>query len=196
MYQISTLEDSIAVPPMKFNMDVDQAVKESLEEKFEGKIDAEVGVVLAVVEIEEVGEGKIFPGDPSVHYAVKFSVLTWMPREHEIVEGEVVDITEFGAFVRAGALDGLVHVSQIMDDYVSYDEKNAQLVGKQTKKILKVGDPVRARIISISFKEQSKVGLTMRQPFLGSMKWVYSEEKKEKVEKPKRREKRRGRKSM
>ena len=119
-----------------------------------------------------------------------------MPREHEIVEGEVVDITEFGAFVRAGALDGLVHVSQIMDDYVSYDEKNAQLVGKQTKKILKVGDPVRARIISISFKEQSKVGLTMRQPFLGSMKWVYSEEKKEKVEKPKRREKRRGRKSM
>src|SRR3972149_5511521 len=189
MYQINTLEDSIAVPPMKFNMDVDQAVKESLEEKFEGKIDAEVGVVLAVVEIEEVGEGKIFPGDPSVHYSVKFSVLTWMPREHEIVEGEVVDITEFGAFVRAGALDGLVHVSQIMDDYVSYDEKNSKLVGKQTRRILKIGDPVRARIISISFKEQSKVGLTMRQPFLGSLKWIYQEEKKEKVEKPKRREK-------
>src|SRR3989304_2585895 len=183
MYQIATLEDSIAVPPTKFAMDVDEAVKESLQEKFEGKINTDVGVILAVVNVEEVGEGKIFPGDPSVHYSVKFGVLTWMPREHEIVEGEVVDITEFGAFVRAGALDGLVHVSQIMDDYVSYDEKNAQLVGKQTKKILKVGDPVRARIISISFKEQSKVGLTMRQPFLGSLKWVYTEEKKEKVEK-------------
>src|SRR3972149_3717971 len=189
MYQIVTVEDEISVPPTKFNKNLEEAIKESIGEKFEGKIDNQVGVILAVTNVEIVGEGKILPGDPSVHYPVRFSVLTWMPKEHEIVEGEVVDITEFGAFVRAGALDGLVHVSQIMDDYVSYDEKNSQLVGKQTRRILKIGDPVRARIISISFKEQSKVGLTMRQPFLGSLKWIYQEEKKEKVEKPKRREK-------
>jgi DNA-directed RNA polymerase subunit E' len=195
MYQIVTLEDSIAVPPTKFNLDVDQSVKESLEEKFEGKIDIEVGVILAVIEVNDVGEGKIFPGDPAVYYTVEFSVLSWMPKEHEIVEGEVVDITEFGAFIRAGALDGLVHVSQIMDDYVSYDEKNAQLVGKQTRKVLKVGDSVRARIISISFKEQSKVGLTMRQPFLGSFKWLEAphEEKKPKEERDKRKHKKRTR---
>jgi DNA-directed RNA polymerase subunit E' len=95
-----------------------------------------------------------------------------MPREHEIVEGEVVDITEFGAFVRCGALDGLVHISQVMDDYVSYDEKNSQLMGKQTRRILKEGDKVKARIISVSFKEQSKLGLTMRQPLLGNIKWL------------------------
>jgi len=196
MYQIVTLEDVIAVPPTKFNLDIKTAVKESIEERFGGRIDTDIGVVLAVKDIEEIGEGKVFPGDPSVHYPVKFKVLTWMPKEHEIVEGEVVDITEFGAFVRAGALDGLVHVSQIMDDYVSYDEKNSQLVGKQTRRILKIGDPVRAKIISISFKEQSKVGLTMRQPFLGSLKWVETEEKKEKVEKPRKREKKHGRKSV
>ncbi len=188
MYEIVTLEDSIAVPPTKFNLDVDESVKESLEEKFEGKIDIDAGVILAVINVEEVGEGRIFPGDPAVYYPTKFNVLSWMPKEHEIVEGEVVDITEFGAFIRAGALDGLVHVSQIMDDYVSYDEKNAQLVGKQTKRVLKVGDPVRARIISISFKEQSKVGLTMRQPLLGSMKWLEAPvEKKPKEEKERKR---------
>ncbi len=182
MYQIVTVEDTIAVPPTMFNQDVNKSIIESIGERFEGRIDNRVGVVISVIEIENVGEGKILPGDPSVHYPVKFKILTWMPKEHEIVEGSVIDITEFGAFIRAGALDGLVHVSQVMDDFVSYDEKNSQLAGKQTHRILKEGDPVRARIISISFKEQSKVGLTMRQPFLGSLKW----NKAEKVEKPKK----------
>lgn len=184
MYQVATVEDEIAVPPVKFNQDVKKAVMDSIEEKFEGKIDNMIGVVLAVTEIDDIGEGRILPGDPSIHYSVKFRVLTWMPKDQEIVEGSVVDITEFGAFIRCGALDGLVHVSQIMDDFVSYDEKNSQLVGKQTHRLLKEGDPVRARIISISFKEQSKVGLTMRQPFLGSLKWAAKAEPvKEKVEK-------------
>jgi DNA-directed RNA polymerase subunit E' len=188
MYQIVTAEEEIPVSPTKLNLDTEQAVRESIEEKFEGKIDNDVGVILAVTDIEKVGEGKILPGDPSVYYPVSFKLLTWMPKEHEVVEGEVVDITEFGAFVRCGALDGLVHVSQIMDDFVSYDEKNSQLVGKQTRKILKEGDSVRARIISISFKEQSKLGLTMRQPMLGSIKWLETVEKP-KEEKPKERKK-------
>jgi DNA-directed RNA polymerase subunit E' len=189
MYQIVTVEDEISVPPEKLDLDVQNAVKESLEERFEGDINSEIGVILAVIEVYEIKEGIILPGDPSVHYPVVFKLLTWMPQEHEIVEGEVVDITEFGAFIRCGALDGLIHVSQIMDDYVSYDEKNSQLVGKQTRKILKEGDKVRARIISVSFKEQSKLGLTMRQPLLGALRWMQTEEVKEKKEKKQKKKK-------
>ena len=189
MYQIVTAEDEIAVPPTKLGSNVEKSVKESIEESFEGKIDNNVGVVLAVTDIEEIREGTIVPGNPSVIYPVKFKLLTWMPKEHEIVEGEVVDITEFGAFVRCGALDGLVHVSQVMDDFVSYDEKNSQLVGKQTRRILKEGDKVRARIISVSFTEQSKLGLTMRQPLLGNIKWLADEPKEHKVEKKKAKKK-------
>lgn len=172
MYQIVTLEEEIPVPPTKLNLETEKAIKESIEERFEGKIINEIGVILAITEIDKIGDGRILPGDASVYYPVTFKALTWMPQDHEIVEGEVVDITEFGAFIRCGALDGLVHVSQVMDDFVSYDEKNSQLVGKQTRKILKEGDAVRAKIISISFKEQSKLGLTMRQPLLGALRWL------------------------
>ena len=70
-----------------------------------------------------------------------------------------------------------------MDDFVSYDEKNSQLVGKQTKRVLKEGDSVRARIISVSFTEQSKLGLTMRQPFLGNVKWLTEGSKEKTTEK-------------
>ncbi len=173
MYQIATIEDEIAVAPKLFSLDLDEAVKQSIGEKYEGKTTEEIGVPLAVVSVDEVGEGKVLAGDPAVHYTTKFKILCWQPRDQEIVEGEVTDITEFGAFVRIGALDGLAHISQVMDDFVSYDEKNSQLGGKASKRILKKGDAVRARIISVSLKENNKVGLTMRQPFLGAEKWGF-----------------------
>ncbi len=185
LYQIVKVKDVISVPPAKFDMDLEDSIKESIEEKFEGKIDSQVGVVLAVVDINELGEGKIIPEDGSIHYDTEFNLLTWMPKEHEIVEGEVVDITEFGAFIRVGPMDGLVHISQVMDDYVSYDEKNAHLVGRESKKILKIGDVVRARIISISLKEQNKLNLTMRQPYLGALHWEAKKDAKTAEKAPK-----------
>jgi len=187
MYQIVTLEDEISVPPAKLGKELNVGIKESIVDKYEGKIDNDIGVVLAITEINNIGEGTLRPGDPSVHYPVRFQMLTWMPKDQELVEGEVVDIMEWGAFIRIGPVDGLIHISQVMDDFVSFDEKGAQLIGRASRRILKVGDRVRARIITISLKEQSKVGLTMRQPFLGNPKWAEEKvEKKEKAEAPKK----------
>ena len=55
--------------------------------------------------------------------------------ENKEIEGIVTEITEFGAFVNFGPMDGLVHVSQVTEDFVGYDMKNASLVGKESKKI-------------------------------------------------------------
>jgi DNA-directed RNA polymerase subunit E' len=161
-------------------MEVREAVKKSIEQQFEGLIDSRLGVILAVVSIDEIGEGKILPNDASIHYDVTFKLLTYMPELHELVYGEVIDNTEFGAFVRIGPMDGLVHISQLMNDFVSYDSKNSVFMGKQTRKTLKEGDKVRARIISVSFAQQQKIGLTMRQPLLGSLAWIEEEKKKAK----------------
>jgi DNA-directed RNA polymerase subunit E' len=68
-----------------------------------------------------------------------------------------------------------------MDDFVSFDNKSSVFLGKESKKTLKEGDLVRARIISISLgKEENKIGLTMRQPMLGSLTWIEEEKKKAK----------------
>jgi len=77
-------------------------------------------------------------------------------------------------------MDGLVHISQLMNDFVSYDSKNAVFIGKQTRKSLKEGDSVRARVISVSLAKQQKIGLTMRQPLLGSLTWIEEEKRKKK----------------
>ena len=80
-------------------------------------------------------------------------------------------------------------MSQIMNDYVDVDSDNERIVGKENQQTLKIGDSVRARIVAISLNElsarESKIGLTMRQPSLGSHEWIYAEENKEKKDKKK-----------
>jgi DNA-directed RNA polymerase subunit E' len=180
MYKILTVEDRIRVPPEKLGMKIKDAVKAAIADKYEGLLDPSLGVVLAVIDIEKIAEGHIIPNDPGVYYQSQFKLLTFKPELHELVHGEVIDNTEFGSFVRIGAIDGLIHISQLMDDFVSFDSKNSVFLGKQTRRTLKEGDKVRARIISISFAEQQKIGLTMRQPGLGSLIWLEEEKKKKK----------------
>lgn len=183
MFKILTVKDEVRVPPVKFDLELDRAVKESLQEQIEGKLNAEIGVFLVITEVLNVGDGKIIPEDGAIYYPVDFKVLVYKPELNEIVTGEVVDVTEFGAFTRIGPLDALVHVSQIMDDKISYDAKNAIFTGKKTGIKLKEGDLIRARIVGVSLgKGRSKISLTMRQPHLGAMDWIERDKKNKKRE--------------
>lgn len=80
-----------------------------------------------------------------------------------------------------GPADGMIHISQTMDDFVSLSKEKV-LTGKESKKILKVNDICRARIVAISYKDTAnpKIGLTMRQPLLGNIKWIEEELKEAK----------------
>ena len=181
MYKIVSIEDSIRVPPAKLNLNLTDAVTESIADKYECTIDSRLGFMLACVSVEEVGEGKIIAGDAGVFYQTRFNMLTFKPELNETIYGEVIDNTEFGSFARIGPMDGLVHISQLMDDFVSFDNKNSVFLGKESKRTLKEGDLIRARIIAASFgKGENKLGLTMRQPGLGSLNWIEEEKKKKK----------------
>ena len=88
-----------------------------------------------------------------------------------------------------------------MNDYVEVDSENEIITGKEKKKTLRVGDTIRARIVSISLNElsarESKIGLTMRQPALGAHEWIYEddiEEKKKEKSKTKDKKRRKGKK--
>ncbi len=182
MFKIIEVEDSVRVPPEKFDKNLEESIGESIQEKFEGVFSPELGIVLNLENVEEVGEGKVVPEDGGVFYPARFKLLIFMPEEHEITIGEIVDITEFGAFVRIGPVDAMTHISQIMNDFVSYDKKNSILVGRDNKKVIKEGEVVRARVISISFTKENRVGLTMRQPGLGALRWIEEKQAREEKE--------------
>ena len=150
-----------------------------LNEQFSSYVSKDLGIVVGVTEVINVGEGVIIPGDGAAYYETKFKLLTFKPELQEVVIGKVTDISDFGAFLDIGPVDGMVHISQTMDDFVSFS-KSKVLTGKESKRNLKVGDICRARIIAVSYKDMQnpKIGLTMRQPGLGNIKWIEDDTKK------------------
>jgi DNA-directed RNA polymerase subunit E' len=203
MYKKMRLADTVRIAPELLGEPVEAAVKLALRDKLEGLVDKVIGSIVAVTDVVEVGEGHILAGDAGVYYDTVFDAITFMPELQEIIEGSVLEVVEFGIFVGIGPLDGLVHVSQLTDEYVSYDERNSRLITKESGRSVTVGDRVRARIVAVSLNEReprdSKIGLTMRQHALGKIDWLEEareekqkeggEEKEAKPRKKKREEK-------
>jgi DNA-directed RNA polymerase subunit E' len=175
MFKLITLQDTIRIPPETFGNPLEAVGREQVKSKYEGVVDEELGYVIAVTKVEVSPIGKIIPGDGATFHKVNFSLLAFYPVIQEIVEGDVVEIADFGAFVRIGPVDALLHVSQLMDDYISYDEKQGVLLGKESKRKLATGDQVRVRITAVSLGRagsSGKIGVTARQPFLGKLDWL------------------------
>jgi DNA-directed RNA polymerase subunit E' len=181
LFKLVTMEDTIRIPPETFGNPLESVGHQQVRAKYEGVVDEELGYVIAVTEVKVSSTGKIIPGDGATYHKVNFSLLTFYPKIQEVVEGEVVEIADFGAFVRIGPIDALLHVSQLMDDFISYDEKQGVLLGKESKRKLMSGDQVRVRITAVSLGRagsSGKIGVTARQPFLGKLEWIETDLKK------------------
>ncbi|HLD80024.1 MAG TPA: DNA-directed RNA polymerase [Candidatus Nanoarchaeia archaeon] len=173
MFYKIKVKDHVRVPPKMFNLSKKEAVLNNIKSSYEHFVSKELGFVVNVIDVGEVKEGVIVAGDGAAFYEADFELLTFRPELNELVYGTVRDITDFGAFVDMGGIDGMVHISQSMDDYVSFSKEKV-LQGKKTSQSLKVGDKCKARIIAVSYKDMGnpKIGLTMRQEGLGKLEWL------------------------
>ena len=182
MYYMDQRTDVVRIPPARLGAELESVLTELAQQQFEGKLVDGQNLTVLIRDVRPIGEGHIIHGDGGVYQEVEYGALLFRPELQEVVEGSVVEIRKFGAFVRFGPLDGLLHVSQIMDDRVNIDEHNQRLVGVETKRDLKVGYKARARIVSLSLSEisprDSRIGLTMRQPGLGRLEWIIDAHKK------------------
>jgi DNA-directed RNA polymerase subunit E' len=182
MYYLDHRRDVVRIPPERLGPELSNVLTELAQQQFEGKLVDGQNLAVTIRDVRPLGEGHIIHGDGGVYQEVEYEALLFRPEIQEVVEGSVVEIRKFGAFVRFGPLDGLLHVSQIMDDRVNIDEHNQRLVGVESKKDLKVGYRVRARVVSLSLSEisprDSRIGLTMRQPALGRFEWIAELHKK------------------
>lgn len=181
MFKIITIRDIVRIPPNRF--EPREALKsvalDIVRKEYEDKITGNLGYIITVIEVINIGVGKLIPGDGAAYHNITCKILVFKPDLHEIVEGEVVEVVDFGVFIRLGPLDGLCHVSQVTDDFITFNAKNASLLGKETGKVLTAGDNVRSRIVAVSIgtggSRSGKLGLTMRQPFLGKIEWIAEE---------------------
>ena len=187
MYILLEDEYVIRIPPELLNDNYSDAVAEASKSMLEGKlVDIQEGqknigksYIVSVNSIEMKGEGTIVHGDGGVYQSIKYSALAYFPKMQEVVDGIVVAVQKFGAFIKFGPFEGLLHISQIMDDSINIDMENQRIIGKDTKMELKVGDKIRVRIVALNLSSSSlsdtKIGFTAKQPGLGKEEWAKKE---------------------
>lgn len=178
MFYVIDVEDHVRVEPKHFGLHTQEAIEKQLNESFVDKVSKELGFVITVISVDGVQDGVIIPGDGAAFYKSRFKLLVWRPELHELVYGTIAEITNFGAFIQIGPTQGMIHISQTMEDYVSLS-KTGTLAGKASKRNLSKGDECLARVVAISYKSgEPKIGLTMRQPGLGKLEWIKEDKRK------------------
>ena len=69
-----------------------------------------------------------------------------MDRIGEEFEGIISSVTSFGIFVELpNTVEGLVHITDLDDDYYVYDEQHLMLLGQRNKKVYRLGDSVKVK---------------------------------------------------
>jgi ribonuclease R len=89
-------------------------------------------------------------------------------------DGIISSVTNFGFFVELpNTIEGLVHISDLDDDYYVYDERRLSLIGEKTKKIYRLGDDARIKV--------TKVDIELREIYFKLVEGEQAEENDEEV---------------
>lgn len=175
MFYVYTIKDTISIPPSHFGENLNTAAEQILRKRHERLLEKDLGIILAVFNVRDISDGFIMPGDPSTHHDVTFDMLAFNLDVGEILMGEVSELVDFGCFVRLGPIDGLVHLSQITNDFITHDRKAGTFVLRNSGRTLKKGDVVYVKVSTISLKnniKDTKIALTMRPDGLGKYEWA------------------------
>ncbi len=84
--------------------------------------------------------------------AVRIKQVDYMARHvGEHFHGVISGLLNFGFFVRLDGIgaEGMIRLSTLDDDYYKFDEKHFRLIGRQTGRVFKMGDPVRVGVLSV-----------------------------------------------
>ncbi|RLG77462.1 MAG: DNA-directed RNA polymerase [Thermoprotei archaeon] len=175
MFRVYTVRDVVRIDPSNFGRPLNEVALEELKDRYEGKIDRNLGVIIMVYDPEVEPMGYLILGDGASYHRVTFKMLAYIPVINEVVEGIVHDVRRIGLFVSLGPIDGFTHISQVSDEEVQFDDARRVIVCRQSKRFVERGDIVRARITNVSTSGPAnifRVSMTMRQPFLGKKEWI------------------------
>ncbi len=179
VFKVLEVEGYVRIPPERFGERLENVALEELRKRFEDSVVKDLGYIVAVFDVKVERRGVLIFGDSGTYHRAFFKLLTFMPLEGEVVEGDVVSVRDIGIMVRVGPINGLVHRVHIMDEpNVLFDRQASLFIGERSKRKIGKGDVVRARITGISYVSTREGGslirltLTMRQPGLGKVEWI------------------------
>ncbi|PSQ40664.1 DNA-directed RNA polymerase [Halobacteriales archaeon SW_5_68_122] len=123
MYKRVRLKDTVEVPPRHLADVSPELVKRLLQDKLEGRMDEDVGSVVSVTAVHDIGDGAVLPNRPGVYYEAEFDAVTFDPQMQEVVDGEVVEVRDSNRVLSVGDAVRARIVTKSIDERNPRDSK-------------------------------------------------------------------------
>ena len=107
-------------------------------------------------------------------------LVKYSTENNEVVDGYASEISEYGAFVRIGPMEALLHKSQILDEPINVNLGIKRIEGSSTGKYLEESSYIRSRVVSKAINQNdpraSKIGLNCKMDGLGAYSWIQEQD--------------------
>lgn len=86
----------------------------------------------------------------------------------EEFDGIISSVANFGMFVELeNTIEGMVHNSNMTDDYYNFDERHMAMIGERHGKVYRIGQKVRVKVVNVNVDERmidfAIVGMDMKK---------------------------------
>ena len=91
MYVLAEMKDIVHVKPWQFEQDLRLVIEDELNKKFANKVVYQVGLCIALFDIQKIEDSYVFPGDGSSHTRVTFRYVVFRPFIDQILTGTLIN---------------------------------------------------------------------------------------------------------
>ncbi len=145
------------------NKNADELLLKTLRQSLEGVVLEDIGLVVAVISCRVKGEGLIPPRSPDIFFNTEIELVCFRPLEGEILEGEIVNVTETGAFVNIGSLDGFWPRNRISNKRLRFNVKRGTLEDRDSEVVVKRKDKVRVEVNTVEIRTPNSLSSMLKE---------------------------------
>lgn len=119
------MEDTIRLDPSVLGLPTRQALEQEINRKYANRVLRDVGLFIALYDVQSCSDGQLKPGDGGVYTKVEFRLVSFMPFEGEVLVGWISRCTSEGINVRMEFFDNIfIPKTMLFEDshFISKDQ--------------------------------------------------------------------------
>lgn len=165
MYYLLEIETKTSLSPDQLDpkKDANELLLKALRETLEGQVLTDVGLVVAVISCNIRGEGRIPPRSPEIYFRTNIRLIAFKPIPNEVVEGEIVNVTETGAFVNLGSLDGFWPRNRISNRRMEFNARKGTLEDREEEIVIRRKEKARIKVNNVEVRTPNTLSSLLKE---------------------------------
>lgn len=152
------------MPALQLGLPIEEVLAEELNRRFANKVVLNVGLVICLHDIVDVGESHIFNGDGAIHTRCIYRMVVFRPQIGEILCGTLRSSSKEGLNISLGFFDSILIPPEQFNEPSQFNEIDQtwtwefQDKGRSHALLLEIGEQVRFRVHGEEFVDVSPHG--------------------------------------